>query len=106
MSISSNHQENIPPPVLSHSKSTISERLFTKVRSFAFLILIVLLGNKTVDDDTEVANSFSTDKSPPFAVPRPPRSRPSLVSQFEKLSRFLFENLLDSSRRNVLLKRI
>jgi len=35
---------------------------------------------KSADDDAEVADSFPADKTAPFAVPRPPRARPTLVS--------------------------
>jgi hypothetical protein len=56
------------------------------------MLFDTFLAKKMTDDDTEVANSFpvdnSTNKTAPFAVPRPPRTRPSLVRIF---SQFIFD---------------
>jgi len=54
--------------------------------NFLILFDVVFLAKKPTDDDNEVANSFpvdnSTIKTAPFAVPRPPRNRPSIVRIF------------------------
>ncbi|CAF1572901.1 unnamed protein product, partial [Adineta ricciae] len=69
MSMSSNHQENIPP-VLAHPRSmtTTSTTESKKLTSIS-----------STDDDTEVANTFPGDSSvnrpAPFTIPRPPRLR-------------------------------
>ncbi len=57
---------------------------------------------KSVDDDVEVANTFPMDKTTPFAVPRPPRARPPLVST---LLQFIDRTFL-SSIRPILLKKL
>ncbi|CAM4756578.1 unnamed protein product [Rotaria magnacalcarata] len=73
MSVSTNHQENIPPvPVHPRSMTLdIENKPTTSISS--------------TEDDTEVANSFPVDsptsKTAPFAVPRPPRARQSLQQQ-------------------------
>ncbi|UJR10471.1 hypothetical protein I4U23_014675 [Adineta vaga] len=73
MSVSSNHQENIPPAFV-HPRSMTNATESKKLTSIS-----------STDDDTEVANTFpgdaSTSKTAPFAVSRPPRVRQSFPQQ-------------------------
>jgi hypothetical protein len=85
MTISSIHQENVPPLPIYQRSMTISAEcmIFFKGETAKTSILIFFLAKKSIDDDNEVENSFPVDnftsKSAQFAVPRPPRTRPSLV---------------------------
>lgn len=81
MTVSSNHQENIPPlPPHPRSFTMSTERKnIVNVSRSIFEFICYFLAKKSIDDDNEVANSFPMDKIAPFAVPRPPRARPSLV---------------------------
>ncbi|CAF2779910.1 unnamed protein product [Rotaria sp. Silwood2] len=71
MTVSSSHQENIPPaPVHPRSMTLDTESKKSTAVSLT-------------DDDTEVANSFPVDsptnKTAPFIIPRPPRARQPFV---------------------------
>ncbi|CAF0827499.1 unnamed protein product [Rotaria sp. Silwood1] len=85
MTVSSSHQENIPPAPV-HPRSMTLDAESKKPTSIPL-----------TDDDTEVANSFPVDsptnKTAPFVIPRPPRTRQPLHNNFSSFHHSSENNL-------------
>ncbi|CAF3508837.1 unnamed protein product [Adineta steineri] len=94
LSMSTNHQENIPPALVNPRSMTITTEI-NKTTSIS-----------STEDDTEVANTFpienSTTRTAPFAVPRPPRTRQSLLKNFSSEKNF---SIFQSHKYNLNMKK-